>query len=246
MGTRLTAIGGSEATQEASEAFRRASPTRSDFSSRLFGYDIFLSFALGPPPRGTQSYASDLARRLRERDFTVFFSEEEMPPGEQLETALQRALFRSKALVVIANRGTLQEPRWVRKEVEEFRERHPSRPVIPINIGGALQEADVEKSAVEWLDYQGKVWIDESEKAADAGIASENVIERLATEPRHSRANKRWRWVITTTAVLLSLLTVTAVVAAWFAQTNANKAKLQATKALAGQLAAQAQVAERD
>ena len=36
---------------------------RSSFASRLFGYDIFLSFALGPPPRGTHSYASDLARR---------------------------------------------------------------------------------------------------------------------------------------------------------------------------------------
>jgi hypothetical protein len=32
-------------------------------AARLFGYDIFISFALGEPPRGTQSYASDLARR---------------------------------------------------------------------------------------------------------------------------------------------------------------------------------------
>lgn len=59
-------------------------PKRS-FASRLFGYDVFLSFALGPPPRGTQSYASDLARRLREREFSVFFSEDEMPPGEVLD-----------------------------------------------------------------------------------------------------------------------------------------------------------------
>ena len=48
-----------------------------NFASRVFGYDLFISFALGPPPRGTLSYASDLARRLRERDFTVFFSEGE-------------------------------------------------------------------------------------------------------------------------------------------------------------------------
>jgi hypothetical protein len=32
-------------------------------AARLFGYDIFISFALGEPPCGTQSYASDLARR---------------------------------------------------------------------------------------------------------------------------------------------------------------------------------------
>jgi hypothetical protein len=33
---------------------------------RIFGYDFFISFKLGPPPLGAQSYASDLARRLRE------------------------------------------------------------------------------------------------------------------------------------------------------------------------------------
>lgn len=44
-----------------------------EFGSRLFGYDIFISFALGPPPRKTHSYASNLARRLRERDFALFF-----------------------------------------------------------------------------------------------------------------------------------------------------------------------------
>lgn len=38
-------------------------PKRS-FASRLFDYEIFISFALGPPQRSTQSYASDLARRL--------------------------------------------------------------------------------------------------------------------------------------------------------------------------------------
>ena len=38
---------------------------RRAFASTLFGYDIFISFALGFSGRGTQSYASDLARQLR-------------------------------------------------------------------------------------------------------------------------------------------------------------------------------------
>ena len=92
-----------------------------NFASRVFGYDLFVSFALGPPPRGTHSYASDLVRCLRERDFTVFFSEDEAAPGEQLDSTLLKALYRSRTLVVIANRGTLQEPRWIRQEVEAFR-----------------------------------------------------------------------------------------------------------------------------
>lgn len=89
---------------------RSAAPRRS-YAARLFGYDIFISFALGPPPRGTRSYASDLARRLREADYTVFFSEDEAPVGNQLDSTLCQALLRSHALVVIANRETLKGPK---------------------------------------------------------------------------------------------------------------------------------------
>jgi hypothetical protein len=174
---------------------RPQTPKRS-FASRLFGYDIFLSFALGLPTRGTRSYASDLARRLRERDFTVFFSEEEAPPGEQLDSTLREALLRSKILVVIANRGTLEDPRWVRTEVEEFRKHHPGRAVIPINVEGALQDPVLGKNAQEWLDYEGKIWLDEVEKAIVTGIASEPVVQRLATAPTEAKAYIKWRWVV--------------------------------------------------
>src|SRR5215470_12406110 len=118
------------AMSAAAQAGKSAAPKRNN-AARLFGYDVFISFSLGAPPRGTHSYASDLARRLRERDITVFFSEDEAAPGEQLDATLVRALHRSRTLVVIANRGTLEDPRWVRKEVEAFRGRHADRPVIP-------------------------------------------------------------------------------------------------------------------
>src|ERR1035438_9395729 len=135
----------------------RPKSRRSSFASRLFGYDIFLSFALGPPPRGTHSYASDSARRLRERDFNVFFSEDEAPPGAQLDLTLRRALLRSKTLVVIANRGTLQDPRWVRKEVEEFRAFRSRRPVIPINVDGALQDPRLAAATQDWRSEERRV-----------------------------------------------------------------------------------------
>ena len=72
-----------EATQFAPSGGHSGAPTtkptarRHSFASRVFGYDVFISYAIGAPPRRILSYASDLARRLRERDFTVFFSEDE-------------------------------------------------------------------------------------------------------------------------------------------------------------------------
>ena len=202
---------------------KRTAPAR-NFAARLFGHDLFISFALGPPPRGSHSYASDLARRLRERDFTVFFSEDEAPPGEQLDNTLLNALDSSRLLVVVANRGTLQEPRWVRKEVEEFRRRHPNRPVIPISVGGALQDPALAGQAQEWLAFQDKIWLDESADAAEAGIASSALIERLATAPTRVRSNVWWRWVVRGVVTVLAALALALGVAAKMATDSANRA----------------------
>jgi len=98
------------------EARKSTAPKRS-LASRVFGYDIFISFALreterskqqiarGARPRSTRTYASDLARRLQNRDITVFFSEYEAAPGEELDSTLRHALHRSGILVIIANTG---------------------------------------------------------------------------------------------------------------------------------------------
>ncbi len=118
---------------------------------RIFGYDLFISFKLGPPPIGAQSYSSDLARRLRERDFTVFFSEEEAPPGAEVDGTLLRALARSKVLAVVVTEGALIQSKWVRREAEEFRRRHPKRPVIPIVVDCATERFGTGAHVSQWL-----------------------------------------------------------------------------------------------
>ena len=130
---------------------KRATVAKPSFAAKRFGYDIFISFALGPPPRGTHSYASDLARCLRELDYTVFFSEEEAPVGSQLDSTLREALLRSHALVVVANREMLEDPRWVRIEVEEFHKAYPLRPIIPIFINEPLKDTALVEKVREWL-----------------------------------------------------------------------------------------------
>ena len=177
-------------------------------ASRLFGYDIFVSFALGPAPRGTYSYASDLARRLRERDLTVFFSDDQAPPGEQLDATLRKALLRSRVLVVIANRDTLENPRWVRTEVEVFRRNRPDRPIVPIAVDGVLQDVELSTKVQEWLSHKGKIWIDESNEAVDAGLVSDDVVKRLITTPSLKRANVRWRWTVGAAFAVLTALLV--------------------------------------
>jgi hypothetical protein len=203
---------------------KRSSSLGSNNATRIFGYDVFISFALGAPARGTHSYASDLARRLRELDFTVFFSEDEASPGDRLDSTLLNALLRSRVLVVIANHGTLEEPRWVRKEVEAFRNRYPERPVVPINVSNALQEADLIQQTREWLPFEDTIWVDETSDALTEGIASDDLVKRLALTPAGRSSNTKWRWLV---RLVISSLIVLSLTAVGFA-VSANRQRKQA------------------
>lgn len=218
-------------------------PTRRSHAAPLFGFDVFISFALGPAPRGSRAYASDLAGKLRERDFTVFFSEDEAPPGAQLDDTLRRALHRSRLLVVLANRGTLLEPRWVRVEVEEFRRKRPGRAVIPISFDGALGDVELGEAAHAWLDFRDRIWIDETAQAGIEGIASSDVIDRLATAPTAIRSAVRLRQ---TMGGLVLVFAALAGAALWWA-VRADRAEIQAVSAAASeaQAASAARAAER-
>jgi WD40 repeat protein len=218
---------------EAAGQTPKPSAPRRNNAARLFGYDVFISFALGPPPRGTHSYASDLARRLRERDLTVFFSEDEAAPGEQLDSTLRKALLSSRTLVVIANRGTLEEPRWVRTEVETFRDRYADRPIIPISVGGALRDTTLAEHTREWLKFQDKIWLDETDDAVANGIASKELVERLALAPAGRSSNVKWRWVVRAVVTVLAVLTVAAVAFGIRAQNQSRQAKARELAAYA-------------
>jgi WD40 repeat protein len=191
---------------------------------RIFGYDFFISFKLGTPPIGSQSYASDLARRLRELDYTVFFSEEEAPPGAVLDTTLVKALHRSKILVVIANEGALLHSQWVRKEVEEFRRKHPNRPVIPINVDKSIQTLGTQAEAALWLGHEGRIWLDESKEALYEGIISPEVLNRLLLEPRFTKANTKFKRIVIVIILLLLSLTFWAIREAYNAKLKFEEA----------------------
>lgn len=183
--------------------------------SRVFGYDFFISFKLGRPPIGAQSYASDLARRLRELDYTVFFSEEEAPPGAKLDTTLVKALHKSRILLVIANEGALLQSHWIRREIEEFRRKNPKRPVIQINVDHAIEEYGAQANASEWLGHDGRIWLDETLKAVVEGVPSPEVLKRLEFAPRFIRSNTRFRWLVATVVSMLFGLAVLASYTAW-------------------------------
>lgn len=138
----------------------------------------------------------------------MFFSEDEAPVGSELDSTLRWALHRSRVLVVLINHGTLANPRWVRTEVEEFRRKRSRAAIVPINIGGALQDPVLAEQAEPWLRFTGRIWIDENAEAEQSGQVSEAVIERLVTAPHAVRSLVRLRTALVLIFATLALLTV--------------------------------------
>lgn len=215
------------------QAERRRRPPREhrSYAARLFGYDLFISFALGHLPRGTQSYASDLARQLRERDFAVFYSEDEAAPGDELTDTLKGALARSRILVIIANKGMLERPGWVKTEVETFRKLHPERPIIPISIDGALTDPTIVAAIGAWLPVGDTIWLDDSLDAVAHGIASRDVVTRLSLAPTHMRASQWWRATVTGVGLALVALTASSIWSEHRARVHADEALAEAQRA---------------
>jgi hypothetical protein len=169
-------------------------PPSNRFATNIFGYDFFISFKLGSFPVGAQSYASDLSRRLREQDFTVFFSEEEAPPGEHLSSTLTKALHSARILVIILNEGALLHSAWMPQEVEEFRQKHLKRPIVVIDIDKAKEKYAAQADTASWLGDEERIWLDETIEAVKCGIVSHTIVKRLAITPHFLRSNSRLRW----------------------------------------------------
>ena len=83
--------------------------------SLLFGFDIFISYSR----HEAGAYANELYARLRAQDFLCYLDDHESPPGTALTRSIDRALDRSRVLVLIASPAALQSE-WVSKEVEQF------------------------------------------------------------------------------------------------------------------------------
>ncbi len=192
--------------------------SRRSWAERLFGPDVFLSFALGDPPRGSAAYASDLARRLQARDISVYFSEEHLEYGDPLTATLTTALRRSRLLVVIVNAATLADPRWIEVEVEEFRKLRRRAPIVAIGLDDALGGLAQKKAPRGWHGFHEHKFLVE---LPGSHMASESTVGDIVAMVGRLRANLAWR--VTVALVIAGLLMLAAL--AWSLKLLADDAR---------------------
>jgi WD40 repeat protein len=165
--------------------------------SLLFGFDIFISYRRSE----ARAYANDLYARLRAEDYFCFLDDYESPPGTPLTSSIERALKRSRILVLIATSESLQSE-WVGREVEKFGAF--GRPIIPINIQRALNDVPLEGTRFEVLKRKDVVWIDESLEISPTGHPTDEVLGNLRHLFVWRRAKRNVQTLVA--AVIVALL----------------------------------------
>ncbi len=95
----------------------------------LTGDDIFISYSR----HDGNAYATQLANKLVDLKFSVYFDQWTTPPGSNLPVSLLRKLKRSSLLIVVGTKHAA-ESHHVRQEIAEFN--LTSRPIVPIIFEG--------------------------------------------------------------------------------------------------------------
>ena len=106
---------------------------------------------------------------------------------------------------MIATSESLQSE-WVGREVEKFGAL--GRPIIPINIQGALNEAPLEGTRFEVLKRKDIVWIDESTEIFCTGHPTDEVLRNLRRLFVWRRAKRYVQTLIAAVVVMREVICV--------------------------------------
>ena len=170
--------------------------------SALLGFDVFISYRQGE----ASAYARALTTNLRAAGFVCFFDQEETVGGVILSPAIQKALRKSRILLVIAAHD-VSESKWVQLEVDTFRRRRKT--IVPVSVNGFLTNAPLRDSPLQHL--QTLTWIDETADAFAKGIPSGFVVEKIQRCFSKFRVNSISRTITLAFILLLSIITTVAV-----------------------------------
>ena len=152
----------------------------------------------------------------------------------ELQPALQRALRRSRLLVVVAETNVLRSV-YVPKEIEQFLQKRKGR-VLPINVGSFLESGKTQPAPFDYL--QGITWLSESEQAFQLGSPTEEVVNGIQKSFRRLRVASISRVITWATIVFLFSAATVALV-------QRQAAVRQAEIALAQAYASDLNLAER-
>lgn len=177
----------------------------------LLADDIFISYSR----KDGAKYAAALANELSKsgNDYSCFLDQWGASADNELSPPVLRALRYSYMLVLVGTAGAA-ESTLVRQEVQMFSHRRwfqPRRPVIPINIDGALAN-------LRWSELTGLYTIPETNDARREGLPSEAVVRLIVNSNSYTKRYQRMRLLSLVAMFLLLASLVMSVFAGYMVQ----------------------------
>lgn len=219
---RLALVAGYPMTSAGSPRSSFDTPQQRVSWSALVGYDFFISYRRSD----ATPYAAALFETLRQADFRCFLDDNDATPGKPLTDKLQRALKRSKVLLIIAS-PDLPSSIWVPKEVEIFAKL--KRDIILINVKDGMTLALASHTLGRLLNKDA-LWIDEQFGIGPDDAPSSHVVGSVQKNFNHRRANRNLRLIAGMVTIALASF---AAVAAWQWQTALSRLSVAQSQALA-------------
>lgn len=169
----------------------------------LFGYDVFISYKRSD----SHGYALALQRALEAKNLKCFRDISELPAGDVFALSIERALRRSRMLVVIGTPKALSETSgtWVRRELTYFQDMRPKTPIVIVNVENAA-------NGTNWPEIKKYSWLDERQSALNPPEPGRPVVDGIDGARTFPKVNRIARYTVAATCVaLLSLLAATAI-----------------------------------
>jgi hypothetical protein len=133
-----------------------------------FAMRIFLSF-----PSELQAKADDIAQSLRNSNYDVFFSHDDLPPGDSFDGRVEQAIQSSDCMVFLISPESVTRGRYTLTELAFAKSKwpNPSNHVLPVMVAPtALDQVPIYLKAVTILEPQGST-------AAETRAAVERMLQ---------------------------------------------------------------------
>jgi hypothetical protein len=138
---------------------------------------IFLSF-----PSELKSEADNIAQSLRNRDYDVFFSHDDLPPGDSFDIRVEAAIAKSDFMIFLISPKSVAKGRYTLTELAFARTKwpNPSKRVLPVLIEQTpLETIPNYLKAVTILEPAGNT-------AAETRAAVDRILGRVDHAPKRS------------------------------------------------------------
>ncbi len=185
--------------------------------------DIFISYSR----KDANTYAVGLADQLTKRGFSCFFDRLGTDADRNLPPSLIRKI-KGCTMLVLVGTDAAGASKFVTQEIDEFAEANGTSRAVPIDFGGTLA------TAVWYPKIVGIAPESEDAVALLSGNPSATVVNRIEKSFNYVRSKDRLRRYTIGTGVVLMLLVLASVAAAFVAKsqvTQAQLAKVEADKA---------------